>query len=940
MAVEKIDPNHVYISYQGDNQDVVDKLCGLLRKKGIAYCTFQEERGKIGRIHDFEKKIGRARIKVILYSQKYFESAHCMNEYAEIREHDDCDQYVRMVNCGNVKFTRDFLMNLEKSWGNKEVDLKYKTSELKNEENAAREHRFYKDDNDKYCVQKLEKYFRGDPNYDNCYDSDLEALATDIKTFIDTYPVQTQKSGRPELHFATRRKDLIVPRKTEAQKIKKLFETESIVNMVGWGGCGKSTISEYFVNEYKEEFSQITGITINNDFYEDICKKYTGLLKVPYEYIKDRNELVERFESPIDYVATYNKILSKLEEYPIEDGKYNLIIFDVNETVGTDGYALIKDALIQIEDKEKSRLGSWKVLVISRIPLVSKKEQEFELYNVSKVEFQVLKEIFFKYLKAEKTQYYQEDTFGEGNLKKLFCCLDNCPLLVEQLAYYLSERSAQSYKQIIERLDIEGGIKTEGRMGNREASEETAHQIRNNKIRFFLSKLISFKDLDFIDNTGDIQRRIVRLFAVWERVYYSEDEVLYFLVDKSSGDDDLIQSQEDCIFKCLSKLVEKLVFDTIEDEHKTKYQIHGLIAESFREQIFVDEDNENSSFRDFSDYIAKVDSYRGKDETIQEQCIIYSLANFVSFDDEYLLKKAHKYGEANIYERALKIKYLRIKSENKITDKEIYSRFEKSDFKNSKIDEIYFNWLYKESGYSCWLTNHKPLNDKLFVKRMIRDMVNIDDGTRTKVLVPCQKRGFMHRIKSFFGSDSGFEMEEREVKGFFICRFQVTQELWYEVMEDNPSSFNKGGDYPVENVSWYDCLAFIMKINEITGLAFSFPSEKRWEYAASCGRKYKYGGTNDENLLENYAWYEKNSGYHTHRVGTTKYANDFGLYDMSGNVWEWCQDFYSSSGSSRVLRGGSRDDSAGDCRVSDRIPRLPDFRRSYCGLRLALSVPQ
>ncbi len=926
--VEKINPNQVYISYQGDNQAVVDRLCSLLHGKGIAYCTFQEERGQIGHIHDFEKKIGRARIKVIFYSQKYFESPHCMNEYAEIREHEDCDQYVRMVNCGNVKFTRDFVISLEKAWSDKEIDLKYKIGELKREENAAREHHFYKAESDKYCVQKLETYFRGDPNYDNCSDSDLEGLVSDIKKYIDKHSALTSYDELPKLRFATRRIEQIVPRVTEAEKIKKLFEKESIVNMVGWGGCGKSTISEYFVNKYRNCFSQITGITINNDFYEDICKVYTELLNVPYKYdelsklrVGRQNELRVIVPQKRDYVSTYSMILFKLEKYPKLDGKFNLIIIDVNETVGTSGYERIKKA---IEDIDKKCLSNWKILVISRVPLVSKPNRTYELYDVCNVEFDVLRQIFFKYLKIEKTQYYEEGEFGKGNLEKLFLDLYNNPLLVEQLAYYLSNQDKTSYKDIVHRLDIEDGIKAEGRMGEKKAPEETAHKIRNQRIRKFLSKLITFEDLDAVDDTGDIQRKIVRLFVVWERVYYSADEVIYFLVDGYNEDD---------IRDCLSKLVEKLVFDHREEDGKTKYQIHGLMAESFREQIFVDAENRNSRFRDFSDYIKKIDSFDGKDKVIKEKCIIHSLANYVSFDEKYLLKKARDYTEISIYERALKIKYLKIKTDYQISEKEIYSMFDKTEFKNSYADELYFKWLYKESGYSSVLDCHKPLKNKPNVAKMIQDMVRIDDGTQRNVFVRIQKKGVINWIKSLFHFNID-ELVRRDVRGFCICKYQVTQDLWYEVMDDNPSYFKKGGNYPVENVSWCDCLAFIMELNQITGMTFGFPTEKQWEFAASCNGKYEYAGTNDENKLEKYAWYGENSGGETHEVGTRD-ANDFGLYDMSGNVREWCQEWYLLV-FSRVLRGGSWRYFAYNCRVSSRDCDSPDHRDSYYGLRLAL----
>ena len=183
---------------------------------------------------------------------------------------------------------------------------------------------------------------------------------------------------------------------------------------------------------------------------------------------------------------------------------------------------------------------------------------------------------------------------------------------------------------------------------------------------------------------------------------------------------------------------------------------------------------------------------------------------------------------------------------------------------------------------------------------------------------------------------------------YYIGKYEVTQALWQAVMGSNPSNF-KGDDLPVEKVSWDDCQDFISKLNAMTGKRFRLPSEAEWEYAARGGNKnrgYQYSGSN---TLGDVAWYYGNSGPKTHAVGT-KQPNELGIYDMTGNVWEWCQDWfgsYSSSpqtnptgaayGSIRVCRGGSWNYSAGLCRTSYRGNNSPDDRFSYLGLRLVLS---
>ena len=186
---------------------------------------------------------------------------------------------------------------------------------------------------------------------------------------------------------------------------------------------------------------------------------------------------------------------------------------------------------------------------------------------------------------------------------------------------------------------------------------------------------------------------------------------------------------------------------------------------------------------------------------------------------------------------------------------------------------------------------------------------------------------------------------------FYIGQTEVTQGLWKAVMGNNPANFKNGDNYPVEQVSWEDCQTFVSKLNsllssQLGGKRFALPTEAQWEYAARGGKKsngYKYSGSN---TLSNVAWYMDNSSRATYPVGT-KSANELGIYDMSGNVWEWCQDWYSSynsssqtnpqgasSGSIRVNRGGCWYTRAGGCRVSARDHIAPSNYICWLGLRL------
>ena len=173
-----------------------------------------------------------------------------------------------------------------------------------------------------------------------------------------------------------------------------------------------------------------------------------------------------------------------------------------------------------------------------------------------------------------------------------------------------------------------------------------------------------------------------------------------------------------------------------------------------------------------------------------------------------------------------------------------------------------------------------------------------------------------------------------DTKSFYIGKYEVTQAQWRAVMGNNPSNF-VGENNPVENVSWNDVQEFIKKLNQMTGRTYSLPTEAQWEYAARGGNNkdsYEYAGSNNINDV---AWYTDNSGNHTHAVGQ-KSPNSIGIYDMSGNVWEWCQDCYNGDCSYRVYRGGSWSYNASSCRVSNRNYRSPGSRGSNVGFRLAL----
>ncbi len=226
------------------------------------------------------------------------------------------------------------------------------------------------------------------------------------------------------------------------------------------------------------------------------------------------------------------------------------------------------------------------------------------------------------------------------------------------------------------------------------------------------------------------------------------------------------------------------------------------------------------------------------------------------------------------------------------------------------------------------------------IKGMSFDMVYVEGGTFQMGATSEQGRDYY--------SDE-IPVHSVTLSDYYIGKFEVTQGLWKAIMDNNnPSNFQNGDDYPKYYVNWEEAQEFCKKLSQLTGKTYVLPTEAQWEYAARGGvksRGYKYSGSN---TIGNVAWYIYNSSSSTHPVAT-KQPNELGLYDMSGNVWEWCSDWYGyyssesqsnptgpSTGSSRVLRGGSWLDDASYCRVSYRRSNYPSDRSGNCGFRVVL----
>ena len=237
----------------------------------------------------------------------------------------------------------------------------------------------------------------------------------------------------------------------------------------------------------------------------------------------------------------------------------------------------------------------------------------------------------------------------------------------------------------------------------------------------------------------------------------------------------------------------------------------------------------------------------------------------------------------------------------------------------------------------------KPENVTFVLNGIEINMVYVEGGTFTMGASGTDTEAY----------DNEFPAHIVTLSSYYICTTEVTQQLWRAVMGSNPSNHISDVLCPVEKVSWDDCQTFISKLNQMTGADFRLPTEAEWEFAARGGNEsngYKYAGSNNVNEVA-WFWNTTPGASNMTRPVASKLPNELGLYDMSGNVYEWCSDRYGNysvtdesinpqgptSGTTRVYRGGSYQGGSVFCRVSYRNSGLAAY--NWIGLRLAMSYP-
>jgi len=380
------------------------------------------------------------------------------------------------------------------------------------------------------------------------------------------------------------------------------------------------------------------------------------------------------------------------------------------------------------------------------------------------------------------------------------------------------------------------------------------------------------------------------------------------------------------------------------DEEDTVIRLHGELRNPRNPIIFG-----------YGDELAK--NYKEIEELDNNDYLEYAKSIKYSLTDNYhdLWNFINNEGEYHIY-----LFGLSCGNSDRILLNEL---FEHGNCKKIKI----FYWQRPDMS-DDYLEIYKNISRIFTKKNNLRNVVATKP--KSKPLVPIDFQAFLDE------TNKNFVLLNDNVHQFYISKFLVTQAQYESLMGNNPSHF-KGEKLPVETVSWYDAAEFCNRLSRVFGQeeryiekdghlkedttkkGFRLPTETEWIYAAKHCREDDiktavYAGTDDRNELKDYAWYYENSGdkeldvakwsadslhknnCRTHEVGTAKKADELKIHDMSGNVLEWCENWYNNAGANRVVRGGCWNSNAEYCTISTRISCSPGTRHNIIGFRLVL----
>ncbi|MBO7566686.1 MAG: tetratricopeptide repeat protein [Bacteroidales bacterium] len=511
------DPNAVFYSYRGvGTNTVVQKFIALLDEKGIPHRGSESEPID-GSLTNFEEEIGSANITVIFYSQEYFESEHCMNEYACILKNETkaCKEATYYVKCGQYDINE-----LIGFWGKRKAQLENKQFALTAIERCTLANGCYIDKTSSYCVQNLDTYFSDKARYKE------DSLQTLVNKIADKYHELSGKtesvkqsntpSAAPSFKFPMSQTKLVA-RDSFVEKLHDLVSNNNFSNLYGFGGSGKTSLTYLFLDKYRSEYNQVAYVVVNKNVKNDFVSQINDTINIfkseengKIDFKKSQDISIDT-EKDSDKTDRYKSIIDYLESnYKSE--KNNLLIIDINnaDDASKFGEYLMNNTLFST----KIYPDGWKYLILSRTNIY-KGLAKLNLNESEESNTPFLKELF---LKNAGNKY---NDFTDDNYAKLFETIFYNPLMAEQLGIFLQDLPKKSLSEINDILHKDS-FKNEKRSGitaqNRGEEEKT--------IIGFLKNLIVF------DKLSAGEKILLKHFILWPTDYIPKD-VIWQLLSKT-----------------------------------------------------------------------------------------------------------------------------------------------------------------------------------------------------------------------------------------------------------------------------------------------------------------------------------------------------------------------------------------------------------------------
>ena len=582
MAKEYINKdNPVYFSYASNNDehphiaDVTDQLCKRLAEEGLLY-HISKEHVKCGSINDFEIEIGYARCIIIVYNKKYFRSEHCMNEYAKIVEttKDETTRKIVLINSDGISLNDETIKEIIDYWNEVETNRSQYHDTITQQ---TIDHQYYNKPETSFSIQNIKnffsKYSRKKTNEHHILDESV--LNEVIRDIINYYKDNCSNTKAPSFTFPV--PDGLMHREKEAEELYNLVSQNRIVNLVGVGGSGKSSLAYLCMDKYHKNFNEIAYAVVNNNIKNDIVDQLNETLQL--EFDKD----------------AYTELITYLQEnYKSE--KPNLLVLDINETADYDKNNEFVNEII----KNSKYLQGWNFLILSRESIDTRKR--IMTHNINDIENIVfLKELFLAKAGDRYTNF--------GDFEGLFKMLYYNPLLAEQLGLYLNDYPTTATLDDI-RYILGESLKEEEMQG-------MSAQRHDEDIMSFLNNLIVFEKLE------DNEKQLLRHFVLWHTDYIRYDVI----ADLLKG----ILASDAVLIKALKSLSRRSIITT--NNNKTlSYKLHGLLAYSLRKQI----DIENEDYNEYLNNIDRIIKYGYYQLVPFVDCIGNSLCKY-NISTDYVL---------------------------------------------------------------------------------------------------------------------------------------------------------------------------------------------------------------------------------------------------------------------------------------------------------------